>query len=175
MRPICSQVGYGARFQLLVPTAVHGCRSFVLLQSTSAELAFERRSPFFASRLHRLAYGSSCLLDVEALRARCEERAVDDEQAQVKVVANLANKCIVDLPDKQRPPAARSRVSQADGASEGGCALRIAQLLERQERHDALPAVEDDLVGAAQDALHGFQIHALAGHLRRFLVLLVDL
>jgi hypothetical protein len=58
----------------------------------------------------------------------------------------------------------------------GGCALRLAHLLERQERHDGLsaPAVEDDLVGAAKDALHGLQVHALAGYLRRLLVLLID-
>ena len=46
---------------------------------------------------------------------------------------------------------------------------------ERQERYDALPAlgVEDDVVGAVEHALQGFQIHAAAHHLRRLLVFLV--
>ena len=55
--------------------------------------------------------------------------------------------------------------------------LRLLQLVERQEGHDALPglAVDDDLVGAAQHALHGLEIHALARHVGRLLVFLVDL
>ena len=55
--------------------------------------------------------------------------------------------------------------------------LRLAQLFKGYVRQDTLSilAVEDDLVRAAKDALHGFQIHAFAGHLRRLLVLLVDL
>src|SRR5215831_11506423 len=54
--------------------------------------------------------------------------------------------------------------------------LRLMQLVEGQVRHDTLStlAVEDNLAGAAQDALHGLQIHALAGYLRRLLVFLVD-
>ena len=52
----------------------------------------------------------------------------------------------------------------------------LVQLVERQERHDALAAlaVEDDLLGAAQHTLHGLQVQTLARHLRRLLVFLVD-
>ena len=55
--------------------------------------------------------------------------------------------------------------------------LRLAQLFKGYVRQDTLSilAVEDDLVCAAKDAFHGFQIHTFAGHLRCFLVLLVDL
>ena len=51
------------------------------------------------------------------------------------------------------------------------------QLVEQQEWHDTLAAlaVDDDLVGAAEHALHRFQIHPLARHFGRLLVLLVDL
>ena len=43
--------------------------------------------------------------------------------------------------------------------------------------HDALAglAVEDDLVGAAEDALHGLEEYALAGDVGRLLVFVVDL
>src|SRR5262249_57617011 len=49
---------------------------------------------------------------------------------------------------------------------------------QRQVRHHAarLPAgIDDGLVGAAEHALHGFEIDALARYVGRLLVLLVDL
>src|SRR5574341_281989 len=52
----------------------------------------------------------------------------------------------------------------------------LLQLVGRQEGYHALPAlaVDDDLVSAAEHALHGLQIHALACHLGRLLVFVVD-
>jgi hypothetical protein len=51
------------------------------------------------------------------------------------------------------------------------------QLVERQIRHDAVlrAGINDDLVGAAEQPLHGLEIHALAGDVGRLLVLVVDL
>src|SRR6516164_10201903 len=50
---------------------------------------------------------------------------------------------------------------------------------QRQIGHDARarPAagIDDRLIGAPEHALHGFEVNALARHVGRFLVLLVDL
>ena len=78
---------------------------------------------------------------------------------------------------KLRPHAARSRQTNPDSASENGYALGLLRLVAGRVGHDTSSAllVEDDLIGAAQDALHGFQVHALSGYVRCLLVLLVDL
>src|SRR5262249_20308110 len=56
-------------------------------------------------------------------------------------------------------------------------ALLARQLVERQEGHHALPAlaVKNNLVCAAEHALHGLKVHALARHFGRLFVFLVDL
>src|SRR5215510_9411828 len=53
----------------------------------------------------------------------------------------------------------------------------LLQLVEGQVGDDTLTAlaVEDDLIRAAEHALHGLKIHALARHVRRLLVFVVDL
>ena len=65
------------------------------------------------------------------------------------------------------------------GCGAGAGAARPREIAERQIGHDAgaalRPGIDDGLVGAAEHALHGFQIHALAGHVGRLLVLLIDL
>src|SRR5262252_10363796 len=99
-----------------------------------------------------------------------------------------SNKGFVALNARLRSPGQSARdLSRSRGLARGSTLvrrhagvrsprLRLVQLVEGQVRHDTLStlAVEDDLVGAAQDALHGLQIHALAGYLRRLLVFLVD-
>ena len=57
-------------------------------------------------------------------------------------------------------------------------ARAVAEFGQRQIRHDAgsLGAgIDDGLVGAGKNVLHRIEIHALAGHVGRLLVLLVDL
>src|SRR4029453_11124676 len=58
-----------------------------------------------------------------------------------------------------------------------GLFFSFLRLVERQERHDALPvpAVDDDFVGAAEHAFHGLEIHALACYFRRLFILLIHL
>ena len=62
-----------------------------------------------------------------------------------------------------------------------GCALlRSRRIVEWQYGDDAGTAgvslsVENDLVGAAEDALHGLEVEPLARDVRRLLVFLIDL
>src|SRR5260221_718250 len=56
-------------------------------------------------------------------------------------------------------------------------ALRLLQLIERQEGHHALAAllVENDGVALRHHLFHGLQVDALPRHVGRLLVFLIDL
>ncbi len=72
------------------------------------------------------------------------------------------------------PPA---RLSLIGCLRSGGAGGRRRELIERQIGNDAAGSagIDDDLVGAAEQPFHGFEIHALAGDLGRLLVFVVDL
>ncbi len=72
------------------------------------------------------------------------------------------------------PPVMPSLIVRPLSAAAAGTRQFIKRQIGHHSAAAALRRIEDDLVGAAEHALHRFEIHALAGHLGRLFVFIVD-